>query len=491
MATIDLSRHFAAATGHVIRLGDWNAMTDSTPVQTATGTWRELLTGRNAPIAIVLAGGVLVEASNVYLTTSLLPTIVGEIGGMELYAWTMTAFLLASIVTSMLVSRALMHWGAIGAYLIALGTFALGSFICAASPTMPVLLAGRTVQGLGGGLLAGLGYVMLQRALPERLWARGAALVSAMWGIGNILGPLVGGLFAQFGAWRLNFTCLAGAAILLSLVAMKALPRTERGRSDEVVPWVSLGLVGSGVIAIAIASVLPVGLGTVIAFAAGVVLALLFIAHEKRSTNGILPRIAFDRRSPLAAVYLTVAVFAFAIGTEAFVPLFGQEIGLMGPLVAGLLGAALSFGWSIVQVFSANVASAATQRLLIAVGPVVVCLGLAAYGALQHSGPSATVLVLWFVTLFCAGSGIGLAFPHLTVAALGSTRNEEEGAKAAAAINTVLIIAQAFSATLAGMIVNFALPDMVHAARTLMITFAIIAIVGTVFSRRASRGIEQ
>ena len=64
---------------------------------------------------------------------------------------------------------------------------------------MPVLLAGRAVQGLGGGLLAGLGYVMLQRALPERLWARGAALVSAMWGIGNILGPLVGGLFAQFG----------------------------------------------------------------------------------------------------------------------------------------------------------------------------------------------------------------------------------------------------------------------------------------------------
>ena len=69
------------------------------------GSWRELLGPRYAPVAIVLAGGVLLEASNVYLTTSLLPTIVADIGGAEYYAWTMTTFLVASVITSMLVSR--------------------------------------------------------------------------------------------------------------------------------------------------------------------------------------------------------------------------------------------------------------------------------------------------------------------------------------------------------------------------------------------------
>ncbi|HCS62473.1 MAG TPA: MFS transporter, partial [Microbacterium sp.] len=144
---------------------------------TLDGSWRELLSSHYAPTAAVLAGGILLEASNVYLTTSLLPTIVAEIGGAEFYAWTMMTFLLASVVSAMLVSRILTRQGARRAYLLALGLFALGSVLCAVSPWMSALLVGRAVQGLGGGLLAGLGYALIQRALPERLWARAAALV--------------------------------------------------------------------------------------------------------------------------------------------------------------------------------------------------------------------------------------------------------------------------------------------------------------------------
>jgi MFS family permease len=149
------------------------------------GTWRELLS-RYAAVSAVLAGGVLLEASNVYLTTSLLPTIVGDIGGAEFYAWTMTSFLVASVITSMLVSRLLTTRGAVTSYVLAFALFVTGSLIAAVSPSMTTLLVGRAVQGLGGGLMAGLGYALIQRALPERLWARGAALVSAMWGVGNL-----------------------------------------------------------------------------------------------------------------------------------------------------------------------------------------------------------------------------------------------------------------------------------------------------------------
>ena len=453
------------------------------------GTWRELLGSRYAPVASVLAGGVLLEAGNVYLTTSLLPTIVAEIGGAEFYAWTMMTFLLASVVSSMLVSRILTRQGAIRAYLLALGLFALGSLLCAASPWMSALLFGRAVQGLGGGLLAGLGYALIQRSLPERLWARAAALVSAMWGVGNIVGPVVGGLFAQLDAWRVTFVGLAVACALIGVVAVRALPRTARARSSDPVPWVSLVLLAGGVSAVGVASVVPGGVGTVIALVVGVALCAWFLRHERRGSTGILPRVTFDRGSSLGWVYLAVAVLAFGIGTEAFIPLFGQEIGGLIPFVAGLLGAALSLGWSVTQIVTANATGIRSRRVLITVGPLVVAIGLAAFGLLQHGGPTPLVVTLWFVTLFLAGAGIGLGFPHLTVAALGSTTDEEEGAKAAAAVNTVFIIASAFSAALAGVLVNIAAPDHVASARLLMLAFAGISVLGVFVARRAGRGI--
>ncbi|MGO2520522.1 MAG: MFS transporter [Microbacterium sp.] len=458
---------------------------------TLDGSWRELLSSHYAPTAAVLAGGILLEASNVYLTTSLLPTIVAEIGGAEFYAWTMMTFLLASVVSAMLVSRILTRQGARRAYLLALGLFALGSVLCAVSPWMSALLVGRAVQGLGGGLLAGLGYALIQRALPERLWARAAALVSAMWGVGNILGPVVGGLFAQFDEWRMAFVAIAVVSALIAIVAIRTLPRSARGRSSDPVPWASLVLLAGGVGAVGIASVVPGRTGMVVAIAIGVVLCAWFLRHERRSGNGILPRVTFAAGSSLGWVYLTVAVLAFAIGTEAFIPLFGQEIGGLIPFVAGLLGAALSLGWSLTQFLTANATGIRSRRALIAFGPLVVALGLAAYGLLQREGPSTLVIALWFVTLFLAGAGIGFGFPHLTVAALSSTTDEEEGAKAAAAVNTVFIIASAFSAALAGVLVNISAPDYVGSAHLLLFVFAGITALGTFIARGASLGIGK
>jgi len=454
-----------------------------------TGTWRELLGSRYAPIAAVLAGGVLLEASNVYLTTSLLPTIVGEIGGSEFYAWTMMVFLLASVVSAMLVSRILTRQGAVRAYLLALGLFALGSLLCAMSPWMWALLVGRAVQGLGGGLLAGLGYALIQRALPERLWARGAALVSAMWGVGNIVGPVVGGVFAQLNAWRVTFVGLAIVSALIGLVVLRWMPRTTRSRSRDSIPWASLVLLASGVAAVGVAGVMPTGGSTAVAIVVGIALGAWFLRHESRGRNGILPKVTFAPGSSLRWVYLAVAVLAFGIGTEAFIPLFGQEIGGMNPFTAGLLGAALSLGWSVTQVFTASASRYTARRGLITAGPLVLGAGLAAFGLLQHEGPSALVMVLWFASLFAAGAGIGLGFPHLTVAAFGSTTGEEEGAKAAAAVNTVFIIASAFSAALAGVLVNMAAPDLVRSAQLLLLVFAGVSALGVFAARGAGRGV--
>src|SRR5262245_25003915 len=163
-------------------------------------TWGQLLApGRYLGTAAVLAGGVALHATNIFVTTSLLPTAIGDIGGERLYAWSTTVFMIASVISSMLVSGLLAARGPVGAYLVALAPFVAGTIVCAVSPTMAVLLVGRAVQGVGGGILAGLGYAVVQSALPAHLWARATALISAMWGFGTLAGPAVGGLFAQFG----------------------------------------------------------------------------------------------------------------------------------------------------------------------------------------------------------------------------------------------------------------------------------------------------
>jgi MFS family permease len=454
---------------------------------TQTGTWRELLGRTYAPVAVVLAGGVLMEASNVYLTTSLLPTIVGDIGGAGFYAWTMTAFLVASVISSMLVSRILTTRGSLFAYLLAFGLFGAGSLIAAASPGIGVFLAGRAVQGLGGGLLAGLGYALLQRALPERLWAKGAALVSAMWGVGNLVGPAAGGAFGEIGVWRPAFGILVALAAVLMVVVVRVIPRTERSASSSAVPGVSLVLLTAAVAMVSIASIVPAGVATGLALVVGLGLGAAFVAHERTAKAAVLPRVTFARGTALKWVYLTVGVLAFGIGTEAFIPLFGQELGGLSPLLAGFLGAALSLGWSLSQTVSASANQPGVVRRLLVGGPALLAIGLAAYAALQQHTPSAVVVTLWFVTLFAAGAGIGIAFPHLAVAAFSSVADEEEAAKASAGINTVFLMASAFSAALAGVLVKLGEPSVLDSAHLLLWVFAAAALLGAFPAWRITR----
>src|SRR3981081_202192 len=119
-----------------------------------TGSWRELLGPKNLGASTVLAGGVALYATNEFLTISLMPSAVADIGGQRFYAWVTTVYLVASVVAATTVHSLLMRLGRRWAYLLGLSVFGAGSLVCGAAPTMEILLLGRTVQGAAGGLLA-------------------------------------------------------------------------------------------------------------------------------------------------------------------------------------------------------------------------------------------------------------------------------------------------------------------------------------------------
>ena len=185
---------------------------DVRPRRLPAGSWRELLGPKNLGASTVLAGGVALYATNEFLTISLLPSTVAEIGGQRLYAWVTTVYLVASVVAATTVNPCCPGSGRGGRTSRRSCVFGLGSVVCAIAPTMEFLLLGRHSCRVRRAVCSpGLGYAVINSALPQSLWTKASALVSAMWGVGTLVGPAVGGLFAQFGSWRWAFGVLAVA----------------------------------------------------------------------------------------------------------------------------------------------------------------------------------------------------------------------------------------------------------------------------------------
>lgn len=462
------------------------------PSEGTSGGWRELFSRRYAAPASILAGGVALYAMNLYFTAALMPSIVADIGGGRYYAWVATGFLMAAVIASMLVSRLLDRLGAARAYVLGFLVFGAGAVLNALSPSMPALILGRVVQGLGGGLVAGLGYAVIRSALPERLWTRAAGLVSAMWGVGTLVGPSLGGLFAQLGAWRGAYVLLLVAALVLAVLARRVLPgRSERsgeGAGSGPVPLPSLLLLTLAAAAFSVSSTVPSGGPTAVCILAGLALLVGFVAVERRGGAAtVLPGQTYRAGNPLKWLYLTVAVLCAGVVAENFIPLFGQELGGLGPLVAGFLGAAVSAGWTTAQLFSVGIESVHGRARAIRTAPLVLVAGLLAYGLLQTGHASGLRVVLWAVALFVAGTGIGLAFPHLSVAAMRSSSDPAEGGKAAAAINTTQLIAFSVTSALAGTLVNLGADSPVDSARYMTFGIAAITVFGVATAALTAR----
>lgn len=450
-------------------------------------TWSDLLSGRHLAIVLVMASGVLLYAMNLYFTAALMPSIVTDIGGQQYYAWVTTAFVISAIVASLFVSRALEAQGPATAYLMAFVGFALGAAGNAISPTMEFLIAGRVVQGLGGGLLAGLGYAVIRAALPERHWARATGVVSAMWGLGTLFGPALGGLFAELGLWRWSYGGLAVVSLLFAVVAQRSFAGATGSGNRTPVPVASLIPLVLATIAISLSAIVPIGWPTFAVVGIGLVLLWLFVVVERRSQNTILPRITYRRGNALKWVYLTVAALSAGVMVENFIPLFGQQLAGLSPLIAGLLGAVLSLAWVIAQLFVVSVSSEAARRRAIRLGPLLLTAGLIAYGLLQAQGAEMTMVLIWAAVLAVAGVGIGLAWPLLGVAAMSSTTDPAEGGKAAAAITTTQLIAFSITSAFAGTLMAAGGDSVADAARYVTFGIALLTLLGIFAAGIATR----
>ena len=462
-------------------------MIESAPT---SASWRVLLSRKYLGIAILLASGVLLCATNEFLTVSLLPSVVADIGGERLYAWVITLYLVGSVMSATTVHWVLQRLGARWSYLFGAILLAVGSLICAVAPSMLVLVAGRAVQGVAGGLLAGLGYALINAALPSSLWTRGSALVSLMWGIATLVGPTVGGVFAQWGIWRWAFGVMVLLALAVMVLVPLALPNGGVGRggaqSAVKVPVRSMPLLGAAALMVSIAqlprsTVVMVGL-----LMASVGLVGAFVMVDRWTSTAVLPPSVFGT-GPLKWIYLTMAALMGVAMVDTYAPLFGQRLAHLAPVQAGFLAAVLAVGWTVSEIISASLSNRRIIGRVVASAPIMTIGGLMLAAATQRDNASLGTVTLWALAFLLLGVGIGSAWPHLSAWAMTEVDDPAEGAEAAAAINMVQLIAGAIGAGLAGVVVNAVPADSVLQARWLFTVFIVLAAGGVVTAYRAAR----
>lgn len=421
---------------------------------TSTTGWSALLLGKNGLRSAALAGGVALHAINVYLVTTILPSVVADIGGLDYYAWNTTLFVVASIIGSVLSTKCLAGLGPRAAYVWAGVIFAVGCAVCSLSPNMAVMILGRTIQGLGGGLLFALPYAMIRLVFAEPLWPRAMALISGMWGAATLIGPAVGGIFAEYDAWRAAFWALIPVTALFMLLAWSLLPKKNVEASRRVgVPMAQLVLLSGVVLAISVGSIKPDALYSVLGLAVGLLLLYFVYRVEVRATLRLLPKGALTTRNALLPLYFSMSLMVIGMTSEVFVPYFLQVLHLQTPLLAGYISALMAAGWTLGALYSSGLKPNSANRA-IGIAPFCIVVGLVvAFVFVPRSGSSIINVAAVSAGMLVIGLGIGLAWPHLLTRVLESV-SEDEKELAGASITTVQLIATAIGAALAGMIVN-------------------------------------
>lgn len=407
--------------------------------------------------SLLLGAGVGLEALEFYVTASLMPSMVRDVGGLALLAWTTSLFVAALVLGGVsivirpegMTLRQVYIWGAL--------IFSLGCLIVGFSPSMPVVLIGRFVQGFGAGLLVTLAYSFIRFVYPEGMQNAASAFYSALWGISTLLGPTLGGLFAHGSAWRWAFFILIPLSLAMAILAPRYLPEGEDQREPQALPGVQIVLILAGIIAMSYAgSVEGAALRTMLVIG-GLAALVALIGFERKARARLLPRHATMISHPLAQTYLAMFLLIVVLNSDIFIPYFLQTMHATSPLVAGYIVALVATGWAVAGMMTASW-QGRRARLAMLCGPVVLfasTLALAFAISRDNSTGDIGLLSAIAILLFGMGVGIGLGWAHL----LSQVMTLAEGAeadKATAAINLVPSLASAFGSAIAGVIANTA-----------------------------------
>ncbi len=417
---------------------------------TWSALWRSGLAGRFGLLCL----GIWLHAADELIIATIVPAVVNDIGGLNLVGWTFalyeTGAIAAGATTGWLIGRSAPKPVMIGAAAL----FMTGCLISGLAPTMPIMLVGRALQGLGGGGLIAVAFVATEIYFPRNLWPKLFAIMSVVWGSSAFLGPLIGGLFAEFGLWRWSFFAFAIQAALLIVVIAVALP-AEPDRKPPVassgLPVIRLLLLTGAIVMIAAAGIDVDPATSPLLILAGVVAFLLFLKRDAASgPNRLLPSRPLDPRHPLGAGLLAVLLMTTAtVSYAVYAATLMKTLHGISLIAAGYIIALESIGWSLASISVASLPQR-FERSFIRAGMLCVVTGLAGAMLTMATGPF-LVLLVW---PFLLGAGFGMSWPFI-IRHVVEAAPDAQSSIAASAAPTLQRAGYAIGASYAGIIANW------------------------------------
>jgi EmrB/QacA subfamily drug resistance transporter len=374
--------------------------------------------------------GMLLASLDQTIVATALPTIVGDLGGLNHLSWVVTAYLLASTVSTPL-------WGKLGDlygrkwfFQAAIVIFLIGSALSGLSQNLNELIMFRALQGLGaGGLIVGA-QAIIGDIVPPRDRGRYTGLIGAVFAVSSVAGPLLGGFFTDGPGWRWVFYINLPIGAIALVVVAAVLHAKVTTRVDHQIDYVGASVLSGAVVALILlltwggttyawtsATIIGLGVATLVLFA-------LFISIERRASEPIVPLHLFSNKV-FRVSFATSAIIGFSMfGALTFLPLFLQVVHGASATSSGLQLVPIMAFLLITAIYSGRrISATGTYRRFPIVGTAMTALALYLLSHLSVSTP------FWQTAIYMAilGAGLGLTMQVLLLAAQNSVPYSQLG----------------------------------------------------------------
>jgi EmrB/QacA subfamily drug resistance transporter len=383
-------------------------------------------------ILVVMSGlmvGMFLSALDQSIVGTALPRITSELGGLDKLSWVVTAYLLTATASTPLWGKISDLYGRRPLFQAAIVTFLVGSTLAGFSQDIDQLIAFRAIQGLGGGGLIALAMATIGDVIPPRERGRYQGYFAAVFGTSSVLGPVLGGWFADGPGWQWIFFINLPLG-LVALVVTSAALKMPHVRRDHTIDYLGAAVIVASVTSFLLYTAwagpeLGWGSGTGLALlVAGVVLAVVFVLVELRASEPIIPMRLFR-----SSIFSIANLFGFLIGiamfgSMIFIPVYLQVVDGMSPTESGLAMVPMVVGIFTTSIAAGQVMSRTGRyRVFPIMGAAVVTVALFLLSTLDNGTP------YWVagLSMYVMGLGLGLTMQVLIVVVQNSVDRSDMG----------------------------------------------------------------
>jgi MFS family permease len=432
--------------------------------ETPNASWSELFHEGRALYTILVLLGVGLYALQNLVIAIVMPTVVADLGGAGYYAWPAMLYTIGAIVGAASLGPVWTAFGQRRGYAVSGLLFMGATVACALAPDMGTLIVARAFQGFAGGLITGGGMALVSGLFTAPQRKRIMALHQGVWMIAQLMGPVVGGAFAEIGWWRGSFWTMAPVMLGFAVLAWLKIPE---GSGEEAAsrrpgrfPFLRLSLLTGGVFAVALAGPVFEGTMRIVMIATALVLVWGCLRLDSRAENRLYPTGALSVFSPVGLGLWILMLGGMAqTSVNVFMPLLLQVVHGVTPLFVSFIAITVSAGWTI-STFAVSGYSGRREDLALKSGLLMMLAGLGGIAV------CAQLPLLWVLTLAALVLGLGVgAHNVLLVTRIMTSGRDGEERITGSSIPSMRSLGTAFGAAIGGMVSSIAgLGDAIEAA---------------------------